>query len=434
MNQGGLAETLYADAGRSAPRSEPRTPVTVEGPNVTRLGDELIFEWPQYGVGLSFGHLREASEGVHGEIVVTSSVLGEIHWARINLASTPAREGLVKKLEKALPGAPWRPMLDKACRLAAITLRVGEPLVPLVPQLAGATRHLVGKLLLAGETNVLFGDGGSGKSLLALALAVSVATRIDLPAGLRPSGPAPVLYLDYESCLEEHQDRLAGLLAGLGRESAPGIFYRPMARALADDTATLRAEISRHNIGFIIVDSYGPACGAEPETADPAIRIMNALRSFAPATRLVIAHVSKANAEHRSGPSRPYGSVYVTNLARSVWEVRRSEDYDAADLNLGLFHRKVNRGRLLPPLGFRLTFDQGAIYLGSQDLQHQPDLLARASLAFRLQKALAGGARSVEDLVEDTGAGKDTVTRTLRRLRSGGKVITVEPDRWGLKA
>jgi hypothetical protein len=260
-----------------------------------------------------------------------------------------------------------------------------------------------------------------------------VATGLDLPAGLRPSAPGAVLYLDYESCLEEHQDRLAGLLAGLGRENAPGIFYRPMARALADDTATLRAEIVRHNIGFVIVDSYGPACGAEPETADPAIRMMNALRSFAPATRLVIAHVSKAGAENR-GPSRPYGSVYVTNLARSVWEARRSEDDGGADLNLGLFHRKVNRGRLLAPLGFKVTFDEGGIFLGSQDLQHQPDLLARASLAFRLQKALAGGARSVAELVEETGKSTDTVARTLRRLRGSGKVIDLADAKWGLKA
>lgn len=429
------AEALYPDevVAPAPARSEPRPPVTVAAPTITRVGDELLFEWPQHGVILSFAHLHEGSEGIHGEILITSTAIGELHWARINLASTPAREGLVKKLEKALPATPWRPVLDQACRQAAIALRVGEPIVPLLPKPAGATRHLVGKVLLAEETNVIFGDGGSGKSLFALALAVAVATGTDLPAGLRPAAAAPVLYLDWESCLEEHQDRLAGLLAGLGRRDAPGIFYRPMARALADEATTLRAEISRLKVGFVIVDSYGPACGAEPETADPAIRMMNALRSFAPATRLVVAHVSKASAEHR-GPSRPYGSVYVTNLARSVWEVRRSEDDGGDDLNLGLFHRKVNRGRLLPPLGLRLTFDTTGIFLGSQDLQHQPDLLARASLAYRLQKALAAGARTLPELIEDSGATKDTVTRTLRRLRGSGKVITVEPDRWGLKA
>src|SRR6185503_17596654 len=113
--------------------------------------------------------------------------------------------------EKALPATPWRPLLDKACRQAAIALRVGEPIVELLPKPAGATRHLVGKILLAEETNVIFGDGGSGKSLFALALAVAVATGTDLPAGLRPAAAAPVLYLDWESCLEEHQDRLAAL-------------------------------------------------------------------------------------------------------------------------------------------------------------------------------------------------------------------------------
>jgi hypothetical protein len=105
VSRAGLAETLYADARSTSP-SEPKAPVTVDGPGVTQLGDELVFEWPQHGVSLAFGHLREGSEGLHGEIVVTSSILGEIHWSRMNLASTPAREGLVKKLEKPLPSAP----------------------------------------------------------------------------------------------------------------------------------------------------------------------------------------------------------------------------------------------------------------------------------------------------------------------------------------
>jgi hypothetical protein len=401
----------------------------------TRIGDDLLMRWPQHALSLAFSHLREGSDGIQSEVIAHSAIAGELHWGRLNLVSTAAREGLVKKLDRAHPTAPWRSILERACRLAAQELRAGEPVVALLPSRATETRHLLSKLALAGETNVLFGDGGSGKSLFALALAVAVGAGAALPAGITATAHTPVLYLDWESSLEEHQDRLAGLLDGLGVSVAPPILYRPMSRALADDAAFLRAEISRHGVGFVIVDSLAPACGAEPEGADAAIRAMNAMRSFGAAvTRLVIAHVSKAGAEQRSGPAKPFGSVFVQNLARSVWEIRKAEDDGGDDLVLGFYHRKVNRGRLFPPFGLRLEFRGASTVLNGHDVGQQPDLMARASLAFRIQKTLAGGARSVPDLMDETGKSKDTITRTLRRLRGSGKVIDLADAKWGLKA
>ena len=429
-----VSTALYGEASTRAPA--PPAEAAVPGDfECTRLGDDLVMRWPQHAITLSFSHLREGSDGIQSELLAHSAVAGELHWARLNLVSTSAREGLVKKLDRDHPGAPWRSILERACRLAAQELRAGEPVVALLPGRATETRHLLSKLALAGETNVLFGDGGAGKSLFALALAVAVAAGAPLPAGITATAHTPVLYLDWESSLEEHQDRLAGLLEGLAVSIAPPILYRPMSRALADDAAFLRGEISRHRVGFVIVDSLAPACGAEPEGADAAIRAMNAMRSFGAAvTRLVIAHVSKAGADQRSGPAKPFGSVFVQNLARSVWEIRKAEDDGGEDLVLGFYHRKVNRGRLFPPFGLRLEFRGASTFLRGHDVGQQPDLLARASLAFRVQKALAAGALTLAQIVDDTGGSKDTVTRTLRRLRGSGRVIGVDPDRWGLKA
>ncbi len=403
-------------------------------PTFERLGDEFIFEWPQHGVILSFAHLHEGHEGPHGEILVTSIAVGELHWSRLNLASAPAREGLVKKLEKALPTAPWRPILDRACRRATMELRIGDPIVCLMPRRAPATRHLIAKLVLAEETNVLFGDGGAGKSQLALAAAVAGSTGRALPGGIALTGePVRVLYLDYESCLEEHQDRLAGLLAGLGISDAPPILYRPMVRPLADDAAHLRAEIARHQIGLLIVDSLAPACGPEPEGADAVVRTFTALRSFGAISRLVTAHVSKVTADQRTGAARPFGSVFVQNLARNVWEVRKAEE-DAGQLVIGLYHRKFNSGRLLPPFSLRIEHDGESISLQDHDVRETPDLLARTPLTYQLRNALKAGARTLPELVEETQGSKGSIGRTLRRWRLQGKVIQVDADRWGLKA
>ncbi|HTK91394.1 MAG TPA: AAA family ATPase [Verrucomicrobiae bacterium] len=432
MTQGRVAvdDPAVADVDLA---TQPREELASLEPHLTHLGDELRFAWPALTVEAHLTNHRDGGDGLRAELTVF--VAGrKRHWAMLNLASSPAREGVVKKLAQSDRGLPWREMLEHVCTAGAEALRAGEPVVCLMPRPAGATRYLINKLALAGETNVLFGDGGSGKSYLALLLAVAASTGITLPGGLRATTATPVLYLDYESCVEEHQDRLHLIMNGLGLREPPPILYRAMSRPLVDEAATIRNELSRHQVGTVTVDSLAPSCGAEPEGADAAIRAMNAMRSFGSVTRLVLAHVSKASAEQRSGPLKPFGSVFVQNLARNVWEVRRAEEDGSDDLVLGLYHRKINAGRLVPAMALRLAFAPGTLTVHAADLAQQPDLAQRLTLPQRLIKTLAGGARTVADLAEETSAGKDTLTRTLRRLRSQGRVVTVDGDRWGLKA
>jgi DNA-binding transcriptional ArsR family regulator len=394
-----------------------------------------------HGVGIGVSHLRETAAGISAEISIEHTVLGPIHWGGLNLASTSAREALVGKLRRMSDAPPWAALLERVCRMVAEEYRKGVPIIALEPAPARETRDLIEKMLPLGETAVLHGDGGSGKSLSGMTLAIAATTETTLPGGLRPTQRVNVLYLDYESTAEEHQERLHALIAGLGVKYHGGIYYRPMVRALADEAPLLRAEISRLGIGLVIVDSLAPACGPEPEGADAVIRTLNALRSFAPATRLATAHISKAAADQRGGSTRPFGSVFVQNLARSVWEIRAAEDADDENtLAVGLYHRKANRGRRHPPFGLRFEFADGLIRLRAHDLAEHTDLLIRTSMSYRLRKALAGGSATVEDLAEATDADAATVRRTLNRLRSQGKVIRLDDVirgkacRWGLAA
>lgn len=410
-------------------------------PEVRRDGDEFILTWPTHGIGIGVSHLRETASGISAELTVEHTIAGAVHWGALNLASTSAREALVVKLKRLSDGPPWSALLERVCRTVAEEYRKGVPIIALEPAPARETRELIEKMLPLGETAVLHGDGGSGKSLLALALALTATTGTTLPGGLRPTQRVHVLYLDYESTAEEHRERLHALIAGLGVQYGGGIYYRPMVRALADEAALLRAEISRLGIGLVVVDSLAPACGPEPEGADAVIRTLNALRSFAPATRLATAHVSKAAADQRGGSTRPFGSVFVQNLARSVWEIRAAEDADEDTVAVGLYHRKANRGRRHPPFGLRFEFADGLIRLRAHDLGEHTDLLARTSMSYRIRKALAGGSATVEELAEDLCASADSVGRTLRRLKAAGKVIPLDPKggrghraRWGLAA
>jgi hypothetical protein len=210
-----------------------------------------------------------------------------------------------------------------------------------------------------------------------------------------------------------------------------------MTRPLAEEAAGIRTEIGRHQVGLVIADSLAPACGAEPEGADAAVRAMNALRSFGHTTRLVLAHVSKASADQRAGSIKPFGSVFVQNLARNVWELRGTQDEDSDELRVGLFHRKVNGSRLLSATGLQLAFAPDRILLAPVDIAREPDLVAHASLPKRIMAVLASGALTVEEIVEAVGAKEASVAAKLRTLKGKGAVLRLENDergrgRWGL--
>jgi hypothetical protein len=401
-------------------------------------GDNVRIRWPgSPPLEVLAVAPRESGDGVHAEVTVRLAGAA-LSWGRLNLVSTAMREGLVKKLREIVPDLPWRERLELACRLIVEQVRMGTPLIPLRPApRPSSQRDLIEDVLPFGETSLLYADGDAGKGWVALLIAVALQTGRAFPH-LRPTcSGVTTAYLDWESSAEEIAARLHGICRGLGVDLPPGsILYRPMDRALADEAPRLRAELARHGVRFVIVDSFGPAAGAEPESADSAIRAMNALRSLTATTKLVLAHVSKAAADQPTGATRPYGSVFVRNLARSAWELRRSEEREPDELLVAAYHRKHNSGPRAPAFGLRLGFEpDGAVVVTRADLAEAPDLLARASVGRRVTVALAAGALTVAELAQHLGVPEATVGRIVRRLRERGLVVPMgetRPHRWGL--
>ncbi len=400
----------------------------------TREGDDFTYTWPALGVEIRVTRLRDGGDGPQGELSVEADRRA-LHWGRAYLASVSAREGIVKKLNAINSEFGWRDILEQVCRRTTEALRATTPTVQLVPARAPAGRHLVDKLVLDHETNVWFADGGTGKSLLALAVAVSVATGRALPAGLTPRHTGPVFYLDYESCKEEQEERLDGLLAGLGIPAPVPVHYRRMAGALADEVPTLRTEVARLGAVLVVLDSLVPACGAEPEGTDASTRTLNALRYLGPPS-VVLAHVSKAQADQK-GAMRPFGSVFVMNLPRNVWELRRAEEDEEHTLTIGAYHRKTNRGRLLAPFGVVFEFTDPIIRVKGIDIAHTPNLRDRAGLRYSILATLRGGWQTIEGVTAILEANPDSVRRTMTRLEDDGLVIRrpdQRPAQFGLKA
>jgi 5S rRNA maturation endonuclease (ribonuclease M5) len=423
----------------AAPRLEsvPEAP----GPRMTLTAEDGAIVWPD-GAGVTFSRVTEGPRGVNAELAVTWGGR-ELDYGTLNLLSTRSRDGLAKKLERKVDAAPWGDYLDYACRAMVARIREGEPVVALEPEPVTRDLYLVAPVLPIGQTCVLFGDGGAGKSLVLLALMVSVATGRALPGLGRPTVTGPALVLDWESDRASWAELLGMVAAGLGVHAgdlAGRLHYRAMTSALADDARRVRADCAHLGVVLLGVDSLALASGAEPESADAAVRSLNTLRTVGPTvTRAVVAHVNKAMADQR-GPSRPFGSVFVQNIARSTWEVRRTAEDMGDDLVLGLYHRKVNRGRLHSPLSLRAHFDADRITLHAGTLADAPDLLDRATTRQRIRVMLATGALTTDELAEALHpAPAKTVRRTLERMRDRYREVVnlpvqkpSDPLRWGL--
>jgi AAA domain len=402
-------------------------------PEIVVVGDAVHLAWPALTVEARLTQGREHAAGITAELTITLGGVA-VHWARLDLASTSGREGVVRKLRQVDHGLPWRAVLETLCAEGAKAFRVGAPFVCLMPRLRPeAQRFLIPKLLVRRESNVVFADGGHGKSLLGLALGI-VATGVRLPGIAPATEPVRVLYLDWESTKEEHEDRLFKFLAGVGVTESPPLVYREMTRPLLEEASAVRAVISEHEIGLVIVDSLAPASGGEPESPDAAVRTLTALRSFRQTTRLALAHVSKVAADQRTGPSRPFGSVFIQNLGRNVWEVRGTQDEDTDELRMGLFHRKINSGRLVSHAGVRFRFEADAIHLAALDIAQEPELVTRAALWQQLRAALAHGPKTIPDLARELAVKEDTIEKALKRRPAvfvqlpGAK----PPHLWGL--
>ncbi len=409
-----------------APAAEPATP------RLVREGLDLVLTLAG-DVRMALTAIRVTKRGVEGELTIRQAER-TVHWGALNLASGTARDALVRRLREAAPGVPWREHLEEACTRLTAAAREGEPITALTGDAPLATPDLVAPLVLEGQTTTVFADGDSGKSLLAVAIAVAMTTGRALPGGIRPRRPGPVMVLDWETDRGQWDGRLAGLCAGLGLDvPEDAIHYRSMTAALTDDVTMLAAEATRRHVGLVIVDSLAPACGPEPDGADAVVRTLNALRLFAPAARLVLAHVSKHDADRREG-ARPFGSVFVWNLSRSVWEIRRDPEPAEPGLTMALHHRKCNVGPRHAPLGLRFVFGPDTITPYPIDLAAAPQLTRGVSLAWRIRTTLAGGRMTVAALAETLEAEPETVARTLRRLRHEGKVVDLGDGAWGLKA
>lgn len=388
-------------------------------PELTANAGIYVLEWDPECIRVSVDRLHDSKGTTAGEVTIkhrfpAGADFEHLHQARLNLTSTRERSALGKHLTERAPDIDWLAVIEQTAVKVLEKHRAGEPYVMLgnLP-LGEQSKYLLPPLLLEGQPNMIFGPGGSGKTTIAVMLALQVLEKIE----------GGVLWLDFEWSADEVNSLVVKLKDGLGLPPDLEIAYRFCAQPLADDIAAIQRMALETKAELVIVDSIGMALGGDPMAPDVVLRYFAALRSLK-VTTLSLDHVAKEN-------RGPFGSVYKVNSARNVWEaVKGSSDSDA--LAVGLHHRKVNSGPLLKPIGYEFQYRPDSILPRKCDARRIPEILATMALADQLEAELLQGPRTLTDLTESTGKPASTISPVLSRHRD--KFVKLGDGRWGIKA
>ena len=397
-------------------RTKPRKPGSVVGFQrewrvVAGVGYELKI--PDIAVEFTLTRVRARFEEVTGLLTVRAKFAGAktvgdavLSSADFNLSSLRARQERAKHLdERALaPEIDWLGLVEELCHRVLDHEERGEPIVPLhriQPPEDGSTDMEAGGLpLLRRLPTIWFGDGGCGKSYLSLYAAIDLAQLGE-----------NVLYCDWEFAADDHALRLRQLLGP--SPSIPNLFYRRCSRPLTHDVNFLKQSIHDYRISFLVCDSVGFACGGAPEESDSALKYFAAVRELGSIGSLHIAHISKAE----QGDQKPFGSVFWSNGARSIWYVKRSETEpsDTGDFSVGMVHRKANTGRLQRARALRFSFLSGEVRIFPTDIGNHADLSEHLPIWQRISACLKQGPMTSAALAQEIGAKETSVARILTR-------------------
>lgn len=402
----------------------------VDPPDFEMHAGAFTYTWRNHGVSITIENIEKERDGTKGEITVQRVAPGTpalYHGpANFNLTSTTAMGTLARHLATRHP-IDWASILENAARLALAEYRTGDPVVDLRDyQRPPEEKWLINPFIPDGMPMVLFGDGGVGKSLLALAMMLTLQTGESRIMGLRPTRPVQCLYLDWEGTNWENGERMAAVLAGANIDpSTVQVLYRRCDAPLSEIVHQLRRVVADAHIELVVIDSIIPAAGTDSNEHDTVRRFYAGVRQLGVAA-LCIAHVIK-NGEQE----KPIGSGMWHNLARVTWEVKKQQEPGEDVLHIGLYNRKANIGRPQKPYAFTMTFaENGIIQFRRKDITDVPTL-ARVRGVSMPARALAlikqYGPMTTAELARELGEDERSLSTQLSKAKHQLRSVR---DRW----
>ena len=407
-------------------------------PELKIFGDLYSFVWPKWDLSIELDRLHDHKDGhITGEVKITTTAPGfdhYLHRSTLNLSSQRTRDDLAKAMFNKYDLANWDTVIEQLCWMTLDHYRAGEPILIVGNGDAPvSTNHLLYPLLIEKQPTLIYGEGGTGKSYLALFIALSTQLPYDAP--MWHPDQTNVLYLDWETDGATLGNRAKRLKSGMKLPDELSLPYRRCSMPLADDITAIKRAVDEYKVGLVIIDSCGGACGGDPSSPETCNRFFTALRTLN-VTSLLIHHVPKhANPASQSKDKSPYGSAYFFNWSRAVFLLRRAQDVVENEIDIGLIHKKANDDNITTPMGFHMTFhdDQTHIQIKG-DISDVPDFLESLSNPMRIKALLKDGALDVDSIASSIDCTKDVAAATLRRMKDNKLTVKLPNGKWGLSA
>lgn len=183
------------------------------------------------------------------------------------------------------------------------------------------TAYLIQHFLIKNYINLIYGDGGQGKSYLALFLAVLIVLGRRFLG--REVNKGTVLYIDFELSSEAQRERLERICRGLNIDASlvTGLYYLcpGIQEGVPTNLGELVSQVKRNSFDLVIIDSIGAALTGDPESARDIGALFRELRELG--TVLLLDHQPKTQRGDRAVDKTPFGSVYKFNLSRNVFHL-----------------------------------------------------------------------------------------------------------------
>jgi hypothetical protein len=368
------------------------------------------------GIRFVLDHVRREKKELIGELSVQCDLpgaritpTGGLFTADFNLSHGRTRTERAKILADRSRNSDidWLGYLNEFCEYVFESLRHGEPVRYIAdadPPAVDAVVECDGIPVLRFHPMILFGDGGSAKSLLAL----KILGRL-VQLGER------VLYLDWELDIHEHRDRLERLFG----PAMPKIAYLNCWGTLPEEMDRIQQTTRQEHISYVVFDSIGFAC-PQPEASESALAYLRATRSLGIGS-LHIAHINRSD----NGDQKPFGSSFWHNGARSTWFVDASDEPDQP-LVLALHHRKANTQKKRAAIGFSVEFQERRTVITRTDVGSHRALAKKLTLVQQMMSALKRGPKTAALLADELEAKAESVSRKARAYRNQFVVLQGE--------
>lgn len=381
------------------------------------------FEVKPAGIWFELDRVRRSSQELWGELVVrvngnfpeARSLEGGILQAGdLNLSSVQARSTRAKLLAERAgdKDIDWYGLVeDFAIRIIGHE-RAGSPDLDLklIPRPEPDRLAVIdGVQLPLFHPTILFGDGGSAKSYLAMYW-----------CGRLVEDGHRVLYADWEFTPDEHRERLE-FLFGPG---FPSVRYLACFRSFREERERIARAVRNQKIDYLVCDSVALACGGDPSSSEACTTYFQSLRTLGNIGSLHIAHVTKG-LNGRADDQKPFGSAFWHNMARVSYNIK-SETVDESTIAVGLFPRKRNLKGRSQEAAFRLQFGETHTTVTRTDVREHAGLSEGLPLSERINAAIGDKPLTRKELADLLGVEYAFLQRVVHRDLKRKKLVEIE--------